>query len=256
MNKSLKVQDLNINIYPESDEMGAAAADFAAKKINEAIANRGVSRVILATGSSQFTFLKALRKTKIEWEKVIVFHLDEYYGISDEHPASFRKYLKERILDFVNPQQTYFLHGDAEDIESEMSEYTAKLSEYPIDIACIGIGENGHIAFNDPSVADFNDLKLVKLVELDEMCRNQQYREGWFPTIDDVPKKAVTLTIPAILNSRTICCVVPEERKSEAVNNALYGKLTTDCPASILRTHTDIRMFLDAEAASRLQESI
>ncbi|WP_273272560.1 glucosamine-6-phosphate deaminase [Maribacter polysiphoniae] len=256
MNTSFKVQQLNIDIYQRPEEMGQAAADFVENKINEAIIKKGVARVILATGSSQFTFLKALRQAKIDWKKVIVFHLDEYYGISDTHPASFRKYLKERILDLVKPLETYLINGDAEDIEDEMAKYAARLSEHEIDVACIGIGENGHIAFNDPPVADFNDTKLVKLVELDAQCRNQQLGEGWFPTIDDVPKKALTLTIPAIMNSKAISCVVPDERKAEAVYNALNGDITTDCPASVLRRHNDIRMFLDVESASRLQKSM
>lgn len=256
MNKSFKVQHLNIDIYQRPEEMGQAAADFVERKINEAISEKGVARLILATGSSQFTFLKALMQAKIDWKKVIVFHLDEYYGISDTHPASFRKYLKERILDSVKPAESYFLNGDAEDIEDEMDTYAARLKAHEIDVACIGIGENGHIAFNDPPVADFNDTKLVKLVELDEPCRNQQLGEGWFPTIDDVPKMALTLTIPAIMNSRAISCVVPDERKSEAVYNALYGPVTTDCPASVLRKHNEIRMFLDVESASRLQKSM
>ncbi|MBD0777551.1 glucosamine-6-phosphate deaminase [Maribacter sp. ANRC-HE7] len=256
MNTTFKVQDLNIDIYQRPEEMGKAAADFVEMKINEAIAKKGIARVILATGSSQFTFLKALRLAKIDWKKVIVFHLDEYYGIADTHPASFRKYLKERILDFVNPLEVYLINGDAEDIEDEMDKYAARLREHEIDVACIGIGENGHIAFNDPPVADFNDTKLVKLVDLDEQCRNQQLGEGWFPTIDDVPKKALTLTIPAIMNSKAISCVVPDERKAEAVYNALNGDVTTDCPASVLRRHNDIRMFLDVESASRLQNSL
>lgn len=256
MKTSFKVQELNIDIYQRPEEMGQAAADFVESKINDAIATKGIARIILATGSSQFTFLKALKQSKIDWKKVIVFHLDEYYGLPDTHPASFRKYLKERILDFINPAEVYFLNGDSEDIEKEMDKYSARLKEHEIDVACIGIGENGHIAFNDPPVADFNDTKLVKLVELDEQCRNQQYGEGWFPTIDDVPKMALTLTIPAIMNSKVISCVVPDERKSEAVYNALYGAVTTDCPASVLRTHKNIKLFLDVRSASRLQKSI
>ncbi|CAM4401000.1 glucosamine-6-phosphate deaminase [Zobellia nedashkovskayae] len=253
MNTSFKIKELNIDVYPKPEEMGKAAADFVENKINEAIESKGVARIILATGASQFTFLKALTIANIDWSKVIVFHLDEYFGISDLHPASFRKYLKDRILDIVNPSESYFLNGDADDIEHEINVYAARLEAHDIDVACIGIGENGHIAFNDPPVADFNDTKLVKLVELDEQCRNQQFGEGWFPTIEAVPKMALTLTIPAIMRSKTISCVVPDERKSEAVYNALYADISTECPASILRTHRDVKLFLDAQSASLLK---
>lgn len=253
MKKTLNVENLEIQVYPEIHEMGQAAANYVAEKINDAIDVKGVAYIILATGSSQFSFLKTLKEKEIKWEKVVVFHLDEYYGIPDSHPASFRKYLKERILDYVNPKQVHFLNGDAENIDEEMRHYESELKKQPIDVACIGIGENGHIAFNDPPVADFNDSKLVKLVELDDACRNQQYDEGWFQALEEVPKKALTLTIPAILNSRAISCVVPDERKSEAVYNALYGEISTECPASILRTHSDITLFLDSAAAFKIK---
>ena len=178
--------------------------------------------------------------------------MDEYKDISDTHPASFRKYLKDRILDAVKPKKIHFLNGDAEDIEAEMDHYTEALKNHPIDIACIGIGENGHIAFNDPPVADFNDPKLVKLVTLDEACRNQQLGEGWFPTFDDVPEQALTLTITSILNCKAISCVVPDERKAEAVHNTLYQDISTDCPATILRQHEETKLFLEKGSASKI----
>ena len=160
--------------------------------------------------------------------------------------------MKERILNNVAPKKIYFLNGDVEEIDIEMERYTEALRNHPTDIACIGIGENGHIAFNDPPVADFDDSKLVKLVELDDACRNQQLGEGWFPTFDDVPKEALTLTIPAIMNSKSISCVVPDERKALAVYNSLYGEISTDCPASILRTHSNAVLYLDKFAASKI----
>lgn len=189
---------------------------------------------------------------EIEWEKITVFHLDEYRGISSTHPASFRRYLRERILDGVGPRKVYFLDGDAEDVEQEMQRYANALKSHPIDIACIGIGENGHIAFNDPPVADFADPKWVKLVTLDEACKMQQIGEGWFPTMDDVPVQALTLTIPAILSSKTISCVVPDQRKAQAVYNTFHRSISTDCPATILRRHPDTRFFLDQGSASKL----
>ncbi|MBT8185202.1 MAG: glucosamine-6-phosphate deaminase [Eudoraea sp.] len=252
MLRKLHIDNLHLRVYNEPIEMGIAAADFVENKLKIAIQEKGYANLILATGTSQFSFLKALQQKEIAWEKVTVFHLDEYVGISDSHPASFRKYLKDRILDAVTPKHVYFLNGDADDLEQEMVRYTEKLKKHPIDIACIGIGENGHIAFNDPPVADFKDPKMVKLVALDEACRRQQLGEGWFPSFEEVPKHALTLTITAILSCKAISCVVPDLRKAEAVYNALYGDISPSCPASILRTHPETVMFLDAAAASKI----
>jgi glucosamine-6-phosphate deaminase len=252
MTKSLVVDKLDVHIYADSDSMGEAAADYVTGKLIGAIETKGFANLILATGASQFSLLKALKKRELDWQKITVFHLDEYKGISDSHPASFRKYLRDRILDDVNPKRTYFLNGDADNLEKEMSAYSDLLKKNPIDIACIGIGENGHIAFNDPPVADFHDPKLVKLVALDEACRRQQLGEGWFPTLEDVPKQALTLTITAIMKCKAISCVVPDVRKADAVYKTLYGEISTDCPASILRTHTETILFLDKASASRI----
>ena len=252
MEKKFTVENLKVSILDGPVEMGKVAADFVAKKLNDAIRQNGSANLILATGASQFTFLEALQKKEIDWKKITVFHLDEYKEISDTHPASFRKYLKERILDVVAPKKVNFLNGDAEDIEQEIQRYEKELKKHTIDVACIGIGENGHLAFNDPPVADFQDPKLVKVVELNETCRNQQLGEGWFPSFEDVPTHALTLTIPAILRSRSISCVVPDSRKAEAVFNALNGAIATSCPASILRTHTNAELFLDSNSAAKI----
>ncbi|HZJ18812.1 MAG TPA: glucosamine-6-phosphate deaminase [Pricia sp.] len=252
MTKNLKVDNLDIAIYETPTAMGIAAADFVQRKLSDAIAKKGSANLILATGASQFKFLEALKDRDIEWQKITLFHLDEYKDISDSHPASFRKYLKDRILDAVKPKKIHFLNGDAQDVEAEMDQYSEALKNHPIDIACIGIGENGHIAFNDPPVADFNDPKLVKLVTLDEACRNQQLGEGWFPTFEDVPEQALTLTITSILNCRAISCVVPDERKAQAVYKTLYHDISTDCPATILRRHKQTKLFLDAASASKI----
>jgi glucosamine-6-phosphate deaminase len=200
MKNKLSVEDLNVFIYDDPITMGNAAAHFVETKLLEAIRKKGSANLILATGASQFSFLDALKEKDIEWKRISVFHLDEYIGIPDTHPASFRRYLRERILDEVAPKKCYFLNGDAQDTGREMLRYTEELKKKPIDIACIGIGENGHIAFNDPAEADFNDPELVKSVTLDEACRKQQLGEGWFPTLGDVPEQALTLTIPAIMN--------------------------------------------------------
>ncbi|MDX1767511.1 MAG: glucosamine-6-phosphate deaminase [Arenibacter troitsensis] len=253
MEKSFQIDNLSVKIYGQTKEMGAAAADYVTRKLKDAIEKKGRANLILATGASQFSFLEALQPKEIDWGKITVFHLDEYKGISESHPASFRKYLKERILNKVAPKKIYFLNGDAPNLQLEINNYEEALKAHPIDIACIGIGENGHIAFNDPGVADFKDPKLVKVVELDEACRNQQLGEGWFPTFADVPKEAVTLTITAIMNCKAISCVVPDERKSRAVYNSLYGDISTSCPASILRTHPETVLFLDKGSASLIK---
>lgn len=250
--KTFTKDQLKIRIYETSHDMGQAAADFVEKQLNEAIQEKGSANLILATGASQFSFLEALKIKTIEWNKIIVFHLDEYKGISDQHPASFRKYLKERILNEVKPAKVYLIDGDTENLDEMLNEYEKLLSSHQIDIACIGIGENGHIAFNDPAVADFNDPRLIKVVELDNACRMQQLGEGWFPTFDDVPKEAVSLTITAIMNCKTISCVVPDERKSTAVFNTLNGEISTDCPATIIRKHPNALLFLEESSASRM----
>ncbi len=243
---------LLVQVYETVESMGKAAATSVAAKLNEAIQNKGFANLILATGASQFSFLENLQKENIDWKKITVFHLDEYKDMSITHPASFRRYLKERILDIVQPKEVYYLEGDAENIETVLAKYEELLKTYLVDVACIGIGENGHIAFNDPPVADFNDPKLVKVVELDDACRNQQLGEGWFPTFDDVPTHALSLTIPAIMASKHISCVVPDERKAEAVFNTLNAEVSTACPATILRTHPDTILYLDKGAASKL----
>jgi len=252
MSKSFTIDDLKIHVYKTKKAMGKSAAAFTTSTIKNALEQKGAATLILATGASQFEFLQTLKTSDLDWSRITVFHLDEYKDMSIEHPASFRKYLKERILNEVEPAQTFFLQGDAKDIDAEVSRYEKLLKQYEIDIACIGIGENGHIAFNDPPVADFNDPKLVKVVKLDQACRQQQLGEGWFPTLDDVPTHALSLTIPAIMRSTTISCVVPDERKSQAVHDALYGPVSTDCPASILRTHKNAVLWLDENAAKQI----
>jgi glucosamine-6-phosphate deaminase len=252
INTQLKKDHLNVRIFSNKDEMGKAAAVSVAKKLKEAVAEKGFANLILATGASQFQFLEHLQQQIIDWKKITVFHLDEYKGMPVTHPASFRKYLKERILENVQPKQVHYLNGDAADAEAEVLRYENLLKEHPVDIACIGIGENGHIAFNDPPVADFNDQKLVKVVELDEACRKQQLGEGWFPTFDDVPTHALSLTIPAIMGCKAISCVVPDERKANAVFNTLNAEISTACPATILRTHADTVLYLDEGSASKL----
>lgn len=248
----MEKENLEVKVFKDKHELGKAAAIAVTQKISEVIKEKGSANMIFATGASQFQFIENLLKQDIEWDKINVFHLDEYLGMPETHPASFRKFLKERIFNIVKPKQVFYINGDAPDAEAEALRYENLLEEYPVDIACIGIGENGHIAFNDPPVADFNDSKLVKVVELDEACRNQQLGEGWFPTFDDVPTHALTLTIPAIMSCKTISCVVPDERKSEAVYNTINAEISTECPATILRKHSDTVLYLDEGSASKL----
>jgi len=248
-----KSENLQVNVYAQTSEMGRAAAEFVSRKLADAIKQKGEARMMLVSGTSQFSFLPVLRDNPdIKWKKITVFHLNEYLGMSDQHPASFRKYLRERILDEVKPKKVHFLEGDARDVKAELEKYETLLKEAPIDIACIGIGENGHIAFIDPPVADFDDPKLVKIVELDDACRMQQMGEGWFRSFDQVPTHALSLTIPAIMQCETVSCVVPDERKAEAIYKTLNAPIDTSCPATILRKHKNAVLWLDKRSAMKL----
>ena len=229
--------------------VGVAAARHVASEIRKIVDDKGAARIIFATGASQFEFISELVKLPVPWDSVTAFHLDEYVGIGEDHPASFRKYLRERLFSQLKPSCKAVHYLDPADLTT----YANLLREADIDLACIGIGENGHIAFNDPPVADFNDPLLVKRVELDDACRKQQLGEGWFPSMAAVPTHAITLTVPAIMRSARISCVVPDERKADAVYNTLHGPLSTACPASILRTHPSCVLWLDAASASRLR---
>ena len=238
----------------QHESLASKAASAVESKIDNAISKYGIAHIILATGSSQLLFLKALRERQIEWEKVIIFHLDEYIGLEQSHPASFRYYLRKNIIKHIKPRVFYPINTDSENLDEVIENYTQLLEKHPIDIACIGIGENGHLAFNDPGVADFSDQKSVKIVALDEHCRRQQYDEGWFESIDFVPKTAITLTIPTIMSAQHISCFVPEERKANAVKNALEGAIAESCPASILREHPSVNLYLDPPSARLIEK--
>jgi glucosamine-6-phosphate deaminase len=250
--RSFYKDKLKVEIFEEKEGMGRKSSDFVCKEINRAILGKGSANLILGTGASQYPLHESLLKEDLDWTKINLFHLDEYIGLSEKHPASFRNFLRKRIADKVKPKNVYYLQGDADDIDAEIRRYEQLLKDNPVDVACIGIGENGHVAFNDPGTANFNDPAYVKVVEMDLLCRKQQVGEGWFPTIDRVPQKAVTLTIPAIMDCKALCCTVPDERKSEAVYNTLSSGITTDCPASILRAHDNAVLFLDRFAAIKI----
>ncbi|NOX63236.1 MAG: glucosamine-6-phosphate deaminase [Chloroflexi bacterium] len=243
---------MDIHLYPDKKSLSEAAAQHVGRRINQAIGQRGEASIIVGAGASQVDFLASLRDlTDVDWTKVVIFHLDEYLGIPEDHPASFRRFLKERLFDHLPFASVHLLAGDAADPMQECARYAGLLAERVIDVACIGIGENGHLAFNDPP-ADFDTDALVHIVTLDRTCRQQQVNEGHFPSIEAVPPQALTLTIPAILAAQAISCVVPEKRKAPAVQCALEGPLSPHCPASILRQHSDCTLFLDHDSASLL----
>lgn len=246
--------NLNVEIFHSAAEMGAAAAKYVAEILQKALDEKGRANLILGTGASQYPLHDELLMKDIDWKKINLFHLDEYVGIDRNHPASFRRFLRERIAEKKFPGSVYYLNGDASDLLKEMKRYEVLLKSNPVDIACIGIGENGHIAFNDPGIANFNDPEYLKAVKMDDACRKQQVGEGWFPLLSDVPEMALTLTVPAIMDCKYLCCTVPDERKSDAVFDTLEGKIDTSCPASVLRRHKNAVLFLDRFSAKKLPQ--
>ena len=246
------VAQVQVKVFGDKYALGEAAAAFVGECLRQTIRAKKAANLIVATGASQYEFLAALRQQEgVDWQKVTAFHLDEYLGISATHSASFRRYLRERLFDLLPFGAVHLLEGDEPDPERECQRYAALLAANPADVACIGIGENGHLAFNDPP-ADFHTPKLVHVVALDEACRRQQVGEGHFATMADVPTQALSLSIPAILAAKTVSCIVPDGRKAEAVRCSLEGPISADCPGSALRLHADCRVFLDKDSASLL----
>ena len=250
---SRQYDQLPVTIYNRNAALGQAAALAARQIIQTAIAERGAAYIIIATGNSQLTFLHALRDLDgIDWSKVAVFHMDEYVGIDPTHPASFPLFLRQHILDAVKPGVFYPVPSQVDDLDQACRDYEALLRAHPLDMVAMGWGENGHIAFNDPPYADFDDPVWVKVVALAEASRRQQVGEGHFATIDDVPTHAITLTIPALLAPRHILCIVPEARKAEAVRACLTQPVSEDRPGSILRTVDHAQLYLDTDSAALL----
>lgn len=246
---------MTVKIEVDKRAMARAAAGFAADRIRRAIAASGEARVIFASAASQLEFVdEMLKRTDIEWGKVCGFHLDEYVGLPETHGASFRKFLKDRLLAKLPcPMKDFtFVAGDAADTAKELERLQDAVREKPIDLACIGIGENGHIAFNDPP-ADFEAKTAYCIVRLDRVCRMQQVGEGWYPSLDAVPTHAFSMTVPQIMAAKSIAVIVPDERKAKAVAAAVDGPLTNLCPSSVLRNHADCTLFLDPQAASLLK---
>jgi len=239
-----------INISPNSAELGINASKFAAGKLQEAIRINGEARLVVSTGSSQFETLQSLLKEKVEWEKVEVFHLDEYIGLPVTHPASFRKYLYERFINHIRVRKFHSVDVEG-DIDQKINALTHEIRKKPIDLGLIGIGVNGHIAFNDPP-ADFETHESYIIVHLDEECRLQQVNEGWFKSIVDVPARAVSMTPWRIMQCKTILSCVPHKVKAVAVKNTLINQLTNIIPATLLKQHPDFNLYLDNNSASEI----
>jgi glucosamine-6-phosphate deaminase len=243
---------METRVFPTKEEMGAAAAAQAALILSEAVAARGRAHAIAATGASQFDFLDALaRVAGVDWSRVVFFHLDEYVGLPETHPASFRRYLRQRIVERVHPGEFHFIQGDAADPHAECRRVGDLLRRQAIDVAFVGIGENGHLAFNDPP-ADFETDEPYLIVRLDEACRRQQLGEGWFTGLDDVPAQAISMSVRQILKARELLVVVPETRKARAVRDCMQLPVSPMRPSSILRTHPRATLFLDTQSASLL----
>ncbi|MFH0841225.1 MAG: glucosamine-6-phosphate deaminase [Bacteroidota bacterium] len=241
----IKHKDLKFNVFRTRGEMGAAAGRNIEKKVNELLSVKEEIRMIFAAAPSQNEVLDFLAASEnIDWGRVTAFHMDEYIGLKDGARELFSAFLNEKLFARVKMKKVNLINSNT-DLNEEIKRYSALITEAPVDIVCLGIGENGHIAFNDPLVADFNDPHIMKVVRLDHQCRMQQVNDGCFPSLNDVPEEALTLTIPALFNASHLFCVVPGERKRIAVYNTIYGPIDISCPASILQRHPDCRFYFD-----------
>ncbi|MCE2718748.1 MAG: glucosamine-6-phosphate deaminase [Dolichospermum sp.] len=251
--KSFYVDHLLVEIYSSEIAMSKSVAKITQQYLHDLLDQQNQVAILLATGNSQIRFLDNLIALGgIDWSRVILFHLDEYLGIISDHPGSFRHYLRERVEKKVNPQRFYYIEGDTLQPVAECDRYSKLLENQPIDLCCLGLGENGHLAFNDPAVADFQDPAQVKLVKLDDVNRQQQVNTGYFANLADVPQYAFTVTIPMICAAKKIICLAPDSRKSSIVEIMLTGDVITNCPASILRQQPQASLFLDVKSASLL----
>lgn len=250
--KRFAVERLQVEVRAARAEMGEAAGAQAATALQRVLAKKGSARIILASAPSQLEMLARLVASPVEWGRVTIFHMDEYLGLPAGHAQTFRAFQHAHVLSRISPAAFHGIAGEREDAGGECARYSALLAEAEIDVCCLGIGENGHLAFNDPPVADFADPALVKVVELDTSCRQQQVNDGCFPSLADVPRHALTLTIPALMSAHILVCTVPGPRKAAAVRATLQGPVATACPASILRRHADATLYLDAASAAEL----
>ena len=248
--------DLSVRVYQEDRELAKDAAIFARNYLKSLLQQQEIARVVLATGNSQIKFLEAITteegQNTLDWSRIIFFHLDEYLGISEEHPASFRYYLHHKVEQKIPLRKFHYLQGDALQPLEECYRYSKLLQQKPIDLCLLGVGENGHLAFNEPTVADFADSQTVKIVKLESITRQQQVDGGYFSSLETVPQYAYTLTIPAICSAKKILCLVSGKHKAEVVKTMLHSPINVDCPASILRKQKQAILFLDRHSASLL----
>lgn len=250
--KHLTYGELTVSIAPSNGALGVAAAQDFAATVRDALEKWDEIAAILATGNSQLSFVSALReRTDIDWSRITILHMDEYLGMAEDHPASFRRWMQENLVTRVKPKAFYGVRGDHEPVEEELARYAELVRDLDPVVCVMGIGENGHLAFNDPP-ADFDTHELIKVVELDDVCRMQQVGEGHFATLEDTPDHALTLTVHALLRPSSVMVLTPEARKARAVKTALEGPVTPNCPASILQTAPNARLYLDQESSSML----
>ena len=249
--KDFEAGKLKVRIYENRDEMGADAANLAAIRINDLLQNKEEVNIVFAAAASQNEFLASLINENVDWSRVNAFHMDEYIGLGNA-PQKFSNWLKEKIFNKLSFKELFLLNGDAKDIKEECLRYTALLKKYPLDINFMGIGENAHLAFNDPHVADFNDPYFVKVVDLDTACKQQQVNEDCFGHISEVPSYALTLTVPALLKAKYIFCMVPGHLKALAVYHTIMSGISEKYPSTILRTHADAYLFLEKKSAAML----
>ena len=251
---SFVVEKLKVNVYPDRRAMGKAAGKAVAERMKELLHERRELNMVFASAPSQEEFLEELSQSDgISWNRITAFHLDEYIGIPGDAPQNFGHFLRVRLFEKVCPAKVYYINGMAQDPEAECGRYGSLLKNHPFDIACVGIGENGHLAFNDPPVADFHDPLPVKVVDLDAISREQQVHDKTFPDIESVPRKAITLTLPSIFSAKFIYCMVPAPSKAEAVRRTLEDPISTHCPATILRRHENATLFLDRDSAKLIR---
>ena len=245
---------MKVKVFDTTDQLGAASAKQAAEVLNACIAERGYARLLLSTGASQFSFFEHFVKQDIDWSRVEMFHLDEYVGMSPEHPASFQKYLRERFVDVVKPGKYHLIDG-TRNPEETIAELTAEIRRAPIDLGLIGIGENAHIAFNDPP-ADFDDPNAYKVVTLVDSCIAQQMREGWFKTPEEAFRQAISMTCSEIMRAKTIICAVPYACKAQAIHDTLTSEKTNLVPATLLKEHADVTVYCDADSAATTPKDV
>lgn len=246
--KEITKDKVTVRKYNTREEMGNAAGNDIGDAIKYVLSTKNECNIIFAAAPSQNEVLETLTKVELPWDRINAFHMDEYIGLDKDAPQGFGNFLNRAIFSKLNFKNVFYLNGQTTDLDEEIHRYSNILNEYPTDIVCMGIGENGHIAFNDPHVADFNDSKVVKVVSLDEKCRMQQVNDGCFSKIQDVPKNALTLTIPTLINPTFVFCTVPGQLKAMAVKNTVYGEITTLCPASILRNKENAILYVDRDS--------